>query len=84
MGCQVFPICDGGYVKKRIAVRRHAHSGIDFCSPYKEGLEAYLAAYVDIYHKREICNFILGNAVTTQMDKGFRLIDPHSSLNDDE
>lgn len=82
--CQVFPICDGGCVKKRIAGRHHAPSGIDFCSPYKEGLEAYLAAYVDIYHKREICNIILGNAVTTLTDKGFRLIDPLSSLSDDE
>ena len=84
MECQVFPICDGGCIKKRLAGRHHPQSGIDFCSPYKEGLEMYLAAYVETYHKLEICNIILGNAVTASMKKGYRLVDPNSSVHEGE
>jgi len=79
MGCQVFPICGGGCVKKRLTGQHNPESGIYFCSPYKDGLEAYLAAYVDTYHKREICNIILGNAKAVPMKKGYRLIDPGQS-----
>ena len=84
MGCQVFPICGGGCVKKRLADQHNPGSGIYFCSPYNEGLETYLSAYVDTYHKREICNIILGDAKAVPMENGYRLIDPGQSGHDVE
>lgn len=75
--CRVFPICGGGCVKKRLEAQQDADSGIDFCSPYKESLEVYLAASIDIYHKREICDIIFGRTDWLTMDKGYRLIDPY-------
>ncbi|MEI7788888.1 MAG: SPASM domain-containing protein [Chlorobiaceae bacterium] len=75
--CRVFPICGGGCVKKRLEAQQDAESGIDLCSPYKESLEVYLAASIDIYHKREICDIIFGHTDWPTMDKGYRLIDPY-------
>ena len=55
---------------------RKGEEGLEYCSPYKHHLEAYLEAYYDAFLTREICAAVLSPGAQEQDDRGWRVVSP--------
>ncbi|TCD47944.1 radical SAM protein [Chlorobium sp. N1] len=82
--CKVFPVCGGGCVNKRMRAQQFGEGGITYCSPLKESLEAYLDAYMDVWHTNQICSAVLGKGEAPSMEKGYRMVQPERKQEDEE
>ena len=76
LACDALPICGGGCPNKRLRALQSGEEGLEFCSPYKHHLEAYLEAYYDTFLTREICAAVLGSGTPEQDDRGWRVVSP--------
>jgi uncharacterized protein len=74
--CVVMPICGGGCVNKRMRSKQFGEGGIDYCSPFKESLISYLEAYLYTLQTKESCAAVLGKNFESDMNKGFRMVQP--------
>ncbi len=77
--CNVFPICGGGCVNKRLRLQQFGEEGLEHCSPFRESLQEYLEAYLNTRHTKQICNAVLGTGTTPSMEKGYRMLQPEKS-----
>ena len=74
--CDVFPICGGGCVNKRLRSQQLGEEGLQYCSPFKESLQKYLEAYLDTRQTKQICSAVLGTGTAPSMEKGYRMVQP--------
>ncbi len=76
LACDVLPVCTGGCPNKRLRALQFGEEGLEYCSPYKHHLEAYLEAYYDAFLTREICAAVLSPGAQEQDDRGWRVVSP--------
>ena len=74
--CDVLPICSGGCPNKRLRALQFGEQGVEFCSPYRDRLEAYLEAYYDALLTREMCAAVLAPGPQTKDERGWRVVSP--------
>jgi uncharacterized protein len=77
--CNVFPICGGGCVNKRLRSQQFVEPGLEYCSPFKESLRKYLEAYLETWQTKQICSAILGTGKAPSMEKGYCMVQPEKS-----
>jgi uncharacterized protein len=72
--CSVFPICSGGCANRRLRAKYFNENGLEYCSLYKDNLQAYLMEYFDAFQTKELCSQVLGKELKLWSDKGYRII----------
>jgi uncharacterized protein len=72
--CSVFPICSGGCANRRLRSKFFGEPELNFCSLYKEHLEAYLLEYFKAFETRAICADVLGHGGDRWQDRGYRVV----------